>query len=707
MLIRNRGLAAARAAQGHAPQAGQSYQYRQDFRPVKRQKIGPVVTKYPPPGPVVTRYQVPPQATPYTQVPNSAPSSYGPTTTQYQPNAFDLQHAQPYPQSAGGPTAPYSPYGQPVASGFPQPYGPNPGGAFQGYPQVQGPYYQPYNQAAPYGYGPTLLSNQQAGYNQPPYQQGPYGYGQYPAPHKRYNMPSGPAQYGPSPQFQQGPQWVQPPNNAPPFQAHANAGPAPYQHPYSTRHPQHNPGSRFHHRGGSNASGFNNNRRSVINSQQGSPVSIEPSRASSVSSHQDGLAAPTNQASPDRVSEADDDYDHDFMYAFKASTFSPCKPIGRPLPSFYSEQPIPPPAPDAIGPICKYIRPANLDIYIRDIRKSPHWPFVKDDPVFDEIAWDAPTIPLEELIAWVRGREPQDVMQEVNQTQPSVNPRKRSWSEDTQDNTDKQVGDEVRDENPRELSAKAISPVSRANGSGTPPSGRSSTPTVGREITPSIDADDDAWVPKSSEGECARSAPSDPTEALLASLGVTGSPKPVSEKPLSISTAPIDTDTKISHSHSPLESNITPSALDERKTYRQDSGYSSARGSVINAATNSQHTMQTPSDHGYRRQDQRPPPPPPFHPRQLDGSFDSPESDGSARDRMKQSDLVEANAVEQEADDDEEPESPLSPTSAELLGQLPGLGYGSNGRRPEPLRQMDDVTPKLKRRQPQVAEAYR
>lgn len=29
------------------------------------------------------------------------------------------------------------------------------------------------------------------------------------------------------------------------------------------------------------------------------------------------------------------------------------------------------------------------------------------------------------------------------------------------------------------------------------------------------------------------------------------------------------------------------------------------------------------------------------------------------------------------------------------------------GREPEPQRQVDDVTPKLKRRQPQVADAYR
>jgi len=51
--------------------------------------------------------------------------------------------------------------------------------------------------------------------------------------------------------------------------------------------------------------------------------------------------------------------------------------------------------------------------------------------------------------------------------------------------------------------------------------------------------------------------------------------------------------------------------------------------------------------------------------------------------------------------------SPLTPTSAEPLGHdIQKPHERSNRRKPEPLRQVDDVTPKLKRRQPKVADAY-
>jgi hypothetical protein len=58
--------------------------------------------------------------------------------------------------------------------------------------------------------------------------------------------------------------------------------------------------------------------------------------------------------------------------------------------------------------------------------------------------------------------------------------------------------------------------------------------------------------------------------------------------------------------------------------------------------------------------------------------------------------------------DNDATESPLSPTSAEILGKLTQPRKASSGKKPEPLRQADD-TPvrKLKRPQPVVAAAYR
>lgn len=50
--------------------------------------------------------------------------------------------------------------------------------------------------------------------------------------------------------------------------------------------------------------------------------------------------------------------------------------------------------------------------------------------------------------------------------------------------------------------------------------------------------------------------------------------------------------------------------------------------------------------------------------------------------------------------------SPLTPTSAESALHEHAFP-NDRKKKPAPLRQVDDITPKLKRRQPKVADAYR
>jgi hypothetical protein len=90
--------------------------------------------------------------------------------------------------------------------------------------------------------------------------------------------------------------------------------------------------------------------------------------------------------------------------------------------------------------------------------------------------------------------------------------------------------------------------------------------------------------------------------------------------------------------------------------------------------------------------------------RQVDGALDSPSSDGSGQFRVgagAASDDVQNNGAYQDS-------SPLTPTSAEgFAHENTVLHERKVVKKPVPLRQVDDVTPKLKRRQPKVADAYR
>jgi hypothetical protein len=90
--------------------------------------------------------------------------------------------------------------------------------------------------------------------------------------------------------------------------------------------------------------------------------------------------------------------------------------------------------------------------------------------------------------------------------------------------------------------------------------------------------------------------------------------------------------------------------------------------------------------------------------RQVDGALDSPSSDGSGQFR------IGAGTYQQEAQINgaHQGSSPLTPTSPEGNGHDYAVPHERKVvKKPAPLRQEDDVTPKLKRRQPKVADAYR
>jgi hypothetical protein len=221
-------------------------------------------------------------------------------------------------------------------------------------------------------------------------------------------------------------------------------------------------------------------------------------------------------------------------------------PIGRPLPTVYDDEPILPPAYNVKAIVGRYVRPNNLEIFVRDIRLSLHWPSLKDDPVFNDIAFDSPLIPLDDIESWIQQRQNRLDLAELVQNggQPSPT-RKPAWSEE-QDNNSKKIcrdaliePDISRSHQAPQAGMDEASEFPRPARDVTPAVERSTTPAFGRSGTPSFGADDDAWAPQPGEGQITTSPITDPTEALLASLGVTGSPKPIAPKNLGLHTSPV------------------------------------------------------------------------------------------------------------------------------------------------------------------------
>lgn len=595
-LIYPRGLAAARAAQAaQSSEAADNGQSGYGNRPFKRQKTGPVVTRFPAPpaGPVVTHYAPPPaQAAPYAA--NTNTSYYGAPPTQpyqqqpllqgqsyhpYVPPQQGMQYlpyaGQQRPDISQGPTQPTMPTG-------PQGYGqlaPNMSPAY-GHPTTQViPHYGYQNsQGVPYQEGyPTPPISQQHGYDSsiqygqsppvgntyhsyPPYQEQNSFDGQ---PYPPYQGPSPVQSYGLSPPAQGliGIQnWGQPPAVAqvypsPAYQPGNIGYQKPYQNQYKKRPYQRPPlqlaqvgtqgNSQIPANSPPNPSAPQGGYGPTTNSQQ-FQKHPGPPRTLGFSNFQPRSSDVSSQPSPtgDRNEEAE--FHWNLEKAFTEVTQKDADPIGHPLPTIYDEEPILPPAYNAKAIIGKYVRPNNLEIFARDIRLSLHWPSLKADPVFNDIIFSSPLIPLDEIGSWIQQRQSRLDLTELTQSGSHVSPRlKRAWSEEQEADSKKICHDNAveldvsRSQQAPHGGMDGASELVRPARDVTPVVDRSATPTFGRSMTPSFGADDDAWAPQPGEGQITTSPVTDPTEALLASLGVTGSPKPIAQKNPALLTSPV------------------------------------------------------------------------------------------------------------------------------------------------------------------------
>lgn len=374
---------------------------------------------------------------------------------------------------------------------------------------------------------------------------------------------------------------------------------------------------------------------------------------------------------PESFHEFEEDFAWKLQNAFPELPHKPSVEIFLSLPTSPTVDTGVPPKGGAKGTVSKYVRPCNLEVFSRDVRLSLNWAFLKHDPVFKDFDLNATSYPLREVYAYFQVQARPRAWQTKLDGMP---PKMRQRFEPSNHTSG---GLPMVDHTATSSTTQAGSTADSA----LPPSGtmqpvvRSVTPIIdpaalsdrgGR--TPTIEVDDDVWAPQPGEGVSAASPKQDPTEALLASLGVTGSPKPVFQN-----------EHRLQHSG------------------RQDSGYGSQTGSYIGQDDYAHYV-----DERQLFDADRVPPPPPGPPPSARGrphyATDSPLSDHSDRHYPTISDDTQ-NGFQQGS-------SPLTPQSAGMAIQESPRA-NDRKRSATSSRQADDNALRYKRRQPVVAEAYR
>ena len=237
-----------------------------------------------------------------------------------------------------------------------------------------------------------------------------------------------------------------------------------------------------------------------------------------------------------------DQFNWDFKKIFKEPTPTEHVALSQPLSYTFTVTPVPLMDPRWAGSVSRYARKENLKEYLKPIRTQPQWDYLKEDPAFSDVTLEGPMIPLKEVREWmVRRQGIEEASQIVDRAmtgeviEESAKQRKRAWSGEQEDienmfHIEGAVEQIIEQPSKRRKNEDVEEDFNIVGAPGTPSPG---TPIIGRSGTPTFGVADDVWAPEPGE---AASTPMDPTEALLASLGVSGAPKPVHEESLPTAT---------------------------------------------------------------------------------------------------------------------------------------------------------------------------
>lgn len=353
------------------------------------------------------------------------------------------------------------------------------------------------------------------------------------------------------------------------------------------------------------------------------------------------------------MSSGEDVLDYDLPP--EAETQNPAVRIARPLP-------MDPTAPDAFAPLVEvpsdssgsasnYIQDDNVEEVTKDIRLSFHWDGMKDDPVFQEIGTDGAMIPVSDYRKRLNLLSDAPSLQAHETTSSPYSPPEVAPS--NRDGDDEDAGSAS-----REASVKA-EPLELTNVQDWDP----------------VEADRNFEQP---EGE--------DTEAKLASLGVTGMPKPVVRTTL------------VSRPDRPMQqpSQMTDHYPKKDSSPRSQEGYLSLGAQfdfepVVDSRKSSFDRQQGTSDGGpsgypaWRGHNDR---------RQSSATIPSAAENAQARPRKG------------EAPNSGSSEAPREKNFLSLVGRARPPPEESDSPSTERQRQQDDTGPRRKKRQPQVDDVY-
>ncbi|QSZ34172.1 hypothetical protein DSL72_005761 [Monilinia vaccinii-corymbosi] len=260
--------------------------------------------------------------------------------------------------------------------------------------------------------------------------------------------------------------------------------------------------------------------------------SAQVSRASSVASTPYGSPAAKNNISqwdghpvvPKEDSDRTDEekqFNWDFKKIFKpAGDKHETVALAQPLANRFDMTPVPLIDKKSTITISRYARRENLKEYTRSVRKTPQWPYLQEDPTFQESEAGEDSISFEDLDARMKLRDGDAHVPIATRKASAVISRtaKRKASPSEQDDVDEQLQTEF---STLQNKRQKVSDQSPKFVDGLP---RFRDSDVENKTPPLTGASDDIWAPQAGES-------ADPTEALLASLGVSGAPKPVEPGP--------------------------------------------------------------------------------------------------------------------------------------------------------------------------------
>ncbi|KAF7872808.1 uncharacterized protein EAF02_008879 [Botrytis sinoallii] len=259
-----------------------------------------------------------------------------------------------------------------------------------------------------------------------------------------------------------------------------------------------------------------------------------PSRASSVASTPFG-----SPSSGDNISEWDGqpavlkedshrtDEEKQFNWDYKkifqaAGERHETVALAQPLANRFDMTPVPLIDKKSTISISRYARKENLKEYRQSVRKTPQWPYLQEDPTFQELSAGDDSVSFQELDAFMMSRHGDAHVSITTRKATAANIQrtgKRKPSPTDQDDIDEQLQADIstlknnKRQKVDDQSFKSADSLPRFCGD-----------NASNNSPPLPEAPDDIWAPQAGES-------ADPTEALLASLGVSGAPKPVEPGP--------------------------------------------------------------------------------------------------------------------------------------------------------------------------------